>query len=170
LILSGNADTRPDRAAYLIQESYASKLYHTDQRADNKKHQDIIGHPFDKAQRILATYNLKADIIPSTKGGATSTFDEAHDFVVFLQKYPMDHIILVTDAFHTSRAHYAFKKILDINGLENIKLEMSAASNNIFDESSWYKTEKGISAYILEPIKYLFYMFHTANTDLVTEN
>ena len=153
-----------------MQEYYAPKLYHTDQRRQNSKHQEIIGHPFDEAQRILATYNLKADIIPSTKGGATSTFDEAHDFVVFLQKNPMQHIILVTDAFHTARAHYAFRKILDLNGFEDIRLEMSAASNNIFDESSWYKTEKGISSYILEPIKYLFYRFHTTNTDLVSEN
>jgi len=170
LILSGNADTRPDQAAILIKEKYASRLYHTEQRSMSKKHQDIIGHPFDKSQRILATYNLKADIIPSTKGGATSTFDEAYDFVIFLKEHPMDHVILVTDAFHTSRAHYAFRKILDLNGFSEVKLEMSAASNNLFDETSWYKSERGIASYILEPVKYLFYWFHTTNTDLVTES
>jgi len=170
LILSGNALTRPDKAAELIQKNYSSKLYHTDQVRITRKHTDIIGYPFDKAQAILATYNLSADIIPSTKGGATSTFDEAHDMLVFLKEHPMDHIILVTDAFHTARAHYAFRKIFDLNGYEEIKLEMAAASNNDFDENSWYKSERGVSAYILEPIKYLFYIFHQTNTDLVKED
>lgn len=169
LILSGNANTRPDQAAYLIQNSYSNRLYHTDQRRQNFKHQDILGHPFDKAQKILKTYHLKADIIPSTKGGATSTFDEAHDFALFLKDHPMQHVILVTDSFHTARAHYAFRKVLDINGYENIRLEMSAASNEVFNESSWYKSEKGLTAYILEPIKYLFYLFHTDNTSLIKE-
>ena len=148
---------------------YSKHLYHTDQRVAKGKYQEIFGKPFDKAQAVLATYNLRADIIPSTKSGATSTFDEAYDFAVFLRTHPMERIILVTDAFHTARAHYAFRKILDINGYENIKIQMSAASNDIFDEATWYKTELGVSMYILEPIKYLFYLFHTSNTKLLNE-
>lgn len=170
LILSGNPETRPDKAAELIQENYASKLYHTDQKKRNKKHGKILGHPFDKAKKILATYNLSADIIPSTKGGATSTFDEAYDFVAFLQEHPMNHIILVTDAFHTARAYYAFRKILDLNGFQNIHIEMSAAQNDLFNESNWWRSERGISAYILEPIKYLFYIFNSRNTKLIKES
>jgi len=170
LILSGNPETRPDKAAQLMQKNYASKLYHTDQKSRNKNHQEILGHPFDKAKKILATYNLSADIIPSTKGGATSTFDEAYDFSVFLQEHPMNHIILVTDAFHTARAHYAFKKILDLNGFKNIRIEMAAAQNDLFNESNWWHSERGVSAYILEPIKYLFYIFNTSNTKLIKES
>ncbi|MDF1881151.1 YdcF family protein [Sulfurimonas sp. MAG313] len=170
LILSGNYKTRPDHAAMLMQENYSNRLYHTDQRQEYSKHYEIFGYAFEKAQKVLATYSLSADIIPSIKGGATSTFDEAHDFVAFLKEHPMKHVILVTDAFHTARAHYAFRKILDLNGYKDIIIEMSAASNNAFTESTWYKTERGVSAYILEPIKYLFYIFHTTNTTLVKEN
>jgi len=170
LILSGNYKTRPDKAATLMQEAYAPLLYHTDQRQEYSKHYDIFGYPFEKAQKVLATYNLSADIIPSIKGGATSTFDEAYDFVSFLKEHPMKRVILVTDAFHTARAHYAFRKILDLNGYKDLVIEMSAASNNDFDETSWFKSEKGVSAYILEPIKYLFYIFHNTNTSLVTQS
>jgi len=169
VILSGNVETRPDQAALLIKEGYSQRLYHTDQRQWNKRHQDIIGLDFNKSQDILVTYNLSADIIPSIKGGATSTFDEAYDFVAFLKSHPMKHIILVTDTFHTSRAHYAFRKVLDINGYEDLEIEMSAAPNDIFNEDNWYKTEAGISAYILEPIKYLFYIFNTSNSKLTQE-
>ena len=82
---------------------------------------------YEKSQKILATYNLSADIIPSTKGGATSTFDEAYDLVQFLRSHPMKHIIVVTDTFHTSLAHYAFRKILDLYGFKSLKIEMLAA-------------------------------------------
>ncbi len=170
VILSGNPETRPDKAAALMAQGYALHLFHTDQRQWNRKHQDLIGLDFNISQKILATYNLSADIIPSTKGGATSTFDEAYDFVNFLRSHPMKHVILVTDAFHTSRAHYAFRKVLDRHGYEDLKVEMSAAPNDIFNEVDWYTTEAGISAYVLEPIKYLFYIFNTTNSTLAKEN
>lgn len=151
-------------------QSYSETLYYTDQKRITRKHQELLGHPFDTAQAILATYNLSADIIPSIKGGATSTYDEAYDLSAFLTKHPMKHIILVTDSFHTARAHYAFRKVLDNQGFKNVTLEMAAAPNNNFSESSWWKSESGISAYILEPIKYLFYIFNSSNSTLVKES
>lgn len=170
LILSGNEQTRPDQAARLMQEGYSKKLYHTDQKQWNCKHKEILGDPFDKAQAILATYNLSADIIPSIKEGATSTFDEAYDLVAFLRAHPMKRIILVTDAFHTARAHYAFRKVLDQHNHKDLAIEMSAAPNDIFDENNWWKSEKGITAYILEPFKYLFYLFNTSNATTIQED
>ena len=170
MILSGNARTRPDKAAELILENFSTKLYYTDQKRLNHKHNEIIPYPFETASRILATYNLSADIIPSIKGGATSTFDEAYDFAVFLQTHPMKHIILVTDAFHTARAHYAFNKVLRAQGFTDIEIQMAAASNDDFNESSWWRSEHGISVYILEPIKYLFYILNTSNTTLIKES
>ncbi len=169
LILSGNTQTRPEHAALLMRQEYAPRIYHTDQREWNQKHIGIYGKDFNKSQAVLATYNLCADIIPSTKGGATSTFDEAYDFVVFLKSHPMKHVILVTDAFHTARAHYAFRKVLDMHGYKSLKIEMSAAPNDVFNEENWYTTEKGISVYMLEPIKFLFYMFNSTNSTLVQE-
>jgi uncharacterized SAM-binding protein YcdF (DUF218 family) len=136
LILSGNARTRPDKAAQLLLDGYAPKLYYTDQKAWQSKNSAIIGHPFRDAAKILATYNLQADIIPSRKRGATSTFDEAHDFVVFLKENPIQHVILVTDSYHTARAYYAFKKIMDLHGYTDLQLEMAAAPNELFNETS----------------------------------
>ncbi len=170
MILSGNEQTRPDQAARLIQQGFGSRLYHTDQKQWNSRHKVILGDPFEKAQAILATYNLSADIIPSTKGGATSTFDEAYDLVVFLRAHPMKHIILVTDTFHTARAHYAFRKVLDVHNHKDLKIEMSAAPNDIFDEKNWWKSEKGMIAYMLEPIKYLFYLFNHSNATIIQED
>ena len=170
LILSGNPITRPQHAAMLVKNGYSQVLYRTDEIKWEIKHKSIRDKLPDFTKEILAEYNLTAATIASTKGGATSTFDEAYDLVLFLQTHPMEHIILVTDSFHTARAHYAFRKVLNANGYNKLKIEMSAAPNNIHNETNWWKSERGLSSYILEPIKYLFYIFNNSNTTLVTES
>ena len=170
VILGGNAQTRPDHAAKLMQEGYASKLLLTAPRALKTVHTEIFRRETDLARDVLATYGLKAEVIPSLKQGATSTFDEAYDMISYLKEHPMRRIILVTDAFHTSRAHYAFSKIFALSGEDDVVIEMAAAPNDIFDNDNWWKTEYGLTAYILEPVKYLFYRFNTANTTQLEEH
>lgn len=170
VILGGNVETRPDHAAKLVREGYASTLLLTTLRPMTSKHQTILRHETELAQEILATYNLKAKVIPSLKSGATSTFDEAYDLVAYMEEHPMKHVILVTDAFHTSRAHYAFSKIFEVMGKEDIVIEMAAAPNEIFDNSNWWRTERGLKAYILEPVKYLFYRFSASNSTQFKED
>ena len=74
------------------------------------------------------------------------------------------HIILVTDAFHTKRALLAFKKIFDNS---KVNFEMSAAQNEIFNEENWWTSDQGISAYVLESIKYPIYLISSNNFDLI---
>ena len=74
------------------------------------------------------------------------------------------HLILVTDAFHTRRAYHAFQKIF--SGSE-VRLEISAARNDIFNESNWWTSDKGISAYVLESIKYPVYLLSSKNATFI---
>lgn len=127
IILSGNVETRSEHATFLMQNEYTSKLYHPKQKQWNGRHKEILLKDYEKSQNVLAIYNLSADIIPSTKGGATSTSDEAYDLVQFSRSHPMKHIVVVTDTFYASRAYYAFRKILDLYGFKSLKIEMSAA-------------------------------------------
>jgi uncharacterized SAM-binding protein YcdF (DUF218 family) len=53
-------------------------------------------------------------VIPSLTGGATSTFDEAKDALAYAKQKNWKRIIIVTDEFHTHRAHYALKKYFKI--------------------------------------------------------
>ena len=56
---------------------------------------------------ILLNVSVGFESVPSLRGGATSTFDEAHDLLAFCIKEKLKHLILVTDSFHTRRALYA---------------------------------------------------------------
>ncbi|MDX1295931.1 MAG: YdcF family protein [Sulfurimonadaceae bacterium] len=169
LILSGGVETRPDHAAKLVKEGYAQSLLITRTRDLSGKHADIFIHQNVLAQSVLAKYGLKATEIPSLKNGATSTFDEAYDLIAYMKTNPMKRIIVVTDAFHTSRAYYAFNKILRNEGVQDVTIEMSAAPNDIFHNDNWWMTERGITAYILEPIKHLFYRFSSRNASNIKE-
>jgi uncharacterized SAM-binding protein YcdF (DUF218 family) len=170
IVLGGNVETRPDHAAKLLREGYAKRLLLTSLRPMTTQHKTILRHETELAREIFATYGLESETIPSLKAGATSTFDEAYDLVAYMKTHPMRHIILVTDAFHTSRAHYAFRKIFALSGKEDVVIEMAATPNDIFDNHNWWRSERGLSAYILEPVKYLFYRFNRTNSTQFKED
>jgi hypothetical protein len=48
-----------------------------------------------------------------------------------------------------------------------VRLEFAAAPNDIFDETNWYKTEKGLIFYFEETVKTLMYWLGLANTSMV---
>ena len=100
----------------------------------------------------------------SIKGGATSTFDEAYDLRKFVKNKEFNRLILVTDSFHSRRALYAFKKVFSNS---NLNFEISAAKNKIFNENNWWTSDQGISAYVLESIKYPIYLLSSKNFELI---
>ncbi len=71
---------------------------------------------------------------------------------------------MVTDAFHTKRALHAFNKVFENS---TIYFEMSAAQNEIFNEENWWISDQGISAYVLESIKYPIYLISSKNIDSI---
>lgn len=168
IILSGNIDTRPRYAAQLYQQGYAQRVFLTREKNWEGKFSPYVEARNAYAFAELERLGLPVEWLPSThEDGAMSTMDEALDTVDFLSKNEsVQHLILVTDAPHSYRTHYAFQQVLEDNGFGHIRLEMAAAPNDIFDESNWYKTEKGLLYYFSETIKLLFYWANMANTSL----
>ena len=169
LVLAGNSGPRLTKAIELIQNEYSKIIFITDFQEVIPKYKNIIQSESEIIRQILAQEGMMASKIPSDKGGVTSTFDEAHDLARYIKRNHLKHIIIVTDSFHTARSYYAFKKIFALNNI-NTMLEMSAAPNPVFNESNWWKTESGLSNYILEPIKFFVYLLRDKNVTFVTEN
>jgi len=160
VILSGSSLTRIPKALELYEKGYGDRLLLTTERR----------YPFltykQSAEKIAQALNIQVEfeMVPSLKGGATSTFDEAYDLLQFCEKENLKHLIIVTDSFHTRRALYAFRKVFQGS---NINVEASAASNEVFSEEDWWRSDMGISAYILEPIKFAVYMLSNKNVSFV---
>ena len=166
VVLSGGKASRIPHALNLFAENYAPRLLLTDEKKRSLRFAHLFSTNEEIAQAMIDELKLSVPIItvPSLKGGATSTFDEAYDLRKFSEAKGFKRLILVTDAFHTRRAYHAFQTVF--SGSE-IQLEMSAAQNDIFNESNWWTSDRGISAYVLESIKYPVYLLSSRNATFI---
>lgn len=165
-VLSGRQINRIPHALNLFNKGFAPRLLLTKQKKSNKLFSHLFYSNQEIAEAMANELKIRAPIntIPSVKGGATSTFDEAYDLLNFSKNNNLNHLILVTDTYHTRRAYHAFKHVF---AETNIQIEMSAAKNEIFDKNNWWTSDQGISAYVLESIKYPIYLFSSKNADFI---
>ena len=166
VVLSGGKFTRIPHALKLYEEGYAPEILLTDEKKRSIRFAHLLPKNEMIAKAMIEELGLTVpiSIIQSQKGGATSTFDEAYDLLKLSEKKKYRHLILVTDAFHSRRAYQAFQTVFDETG---INIEMSAASNKIFNENNWWTSDQGISAYVLESIKYPVYLLSSRNVSFI---
>ena len=166
VVLSGIIETRVPRAIALCQEGYAPRILMTEERPFNALAAQLPCTDTDKAEAFMRLLHADCELthVPSQKGGATSTFDEAWDLKDWARKNSYKRIIIVTDDFHTRRALHAFTKVFNGTG---IAVEAAGAANDLFSESTWWKSDKGISAYILEGLKYSVYRATSHNIPII---
>ena len=166
VVLSGGKTTRINHALKLFSEGYAPRLIFTEEKRPSSFLSNLFPTNEQIVDALVEKNNMNVPIInvPSIKGGATSTFDEAYDLRKFIDEKKYLHMILVTDAFHTKRALLAFNKVFDNS---KVHFEMSAAQNEIFNEENWWTSDQGISAYVLESIKYPIYLISSKNFDFI---
>jgi uncharacterized SAM-binding protein YcdF (DUF218 family) len=167
VVLSGGIIPRLPYAIELYQQGYAPRIILTQARHPNQRFMQVWGDEWSVAPAVMRSLNTKVNLVylPSLKkGGVTSTFDEAYDLRDYCLKNKFHHLIIVTDLNHTRRALLAFEKVLAGTG---IQVEAAGAPNDIFNESNWWQTDTGISAYIMEGIKYVVYFMTDKNVAFI---
>ncbi len=102
--------------------------------------------------------------LPTLGDGVRSTFDEAYDALAWSKKHDYKRIILVTNAFHSRRAHYAFEKVFKGSGIE---VEISAAPDPGYSKSNWWMVDSGLAAYLTEPLKFMAYIVFDHSPDFI---
>jgi uncharacterized SAM-binding protein YcdF (DUF218 family) len=169
ICLSGGRTTRVGESLRLWNQGYAPKLFVTAQKAQSKEFSGLELSHIEFAEAVTERMKLDADwgVIPSLSGGATSTFDEAEDALYFAREKGWKRIIIVTDEFHTRRAHYAFKKIF---ANSELKVEVAGAPNEVFSIENWWRSDRGIMAYLGETIKFPVYLLWDSEPKLVKNN
>ena len=120
------------------------------------------------AQRM--DIDVPVQLVRNYDHGVLSTYDEAWDLRRYSLEHNLERFIIVTDAFHTRRALYAFEKVFEGTAVE---IEVSAVPHEFqheWNESSWWTAEKGLQVYITEPFKFVFYLFADRNLSIVTND
>ena len=166
ICLSGERTTRVPESLRLWNRGFAKQLFVTAVKAKNKEFQKLELSNLGFASAVTERMDLNAtwELLPSLSGGATSTFDEAEDALALSLEKKWNRIIIVTDEFHTRRAHYAFQKIFEGSG---VKVEVAGAPNELFSIEDWWKSDRGIMAYFGETIKFPVYFFSSSEPKLV---
>lgn len=166
ICLSGERTTRVPESLRLWNRGFAKQLFVTAEKVKNREFQKLELSHLGFANAVTKRMDLNAtwQLLPSLSGGATSTFDEAEDALALSLEKKWNRIIIVTDEFHTQRAHYAFKKIFEGSG---VKVEVAGAPNEIFSIDDWWKSDRGIMAYFGETIKFPVYFFSNSEPRLV---
>ena len=156
ICLSGGRQTRSPECLRLWQDGYAKRLFVTTEKPRSKEFENLELSHLEFAQAVTKRMHLNAkwERLPSLSDGATSTFDEAEDALVFARQEGWTHIIFVTDEFHTRRARLAFQKVFSGS---DIKTQVAGATNEVFAVDDWWKSDRGILAYFGEAIKYPIY-------------
>jgi uncharacterized SAM-binding protein YcdF (DUF218 family) len=157
ICLSGGRTSRVGESLRLWNQGYSKKLFVTAEKPKNSEFAKLeLGHlKFAQAVTKMMKLNAEWEILPSLTGGATSTFDEAEDALFYATEKNWKRIIIVTEEFHTRRAHYAFEKIFANSGID---VEVAGASNEVFSIDNWWKSDRGIMAYFGETIKFPVYL------------
>ena len=164
LILGGSADTRAKKAIELFRNDYALEIIITHPKPPIKEYENIIISDFDNLKDILNYENVNYKVVEDINGGARSTFDEARDLILFLKKHPFERVIIVTDNFHTRRAKYTFDKVFEKSSCKTT-IQVAGAPNQVYNESNWWKTERGLNAYGSEGFKYIIYLISDNNIE-----
>jgi uncharacterized SAM-binding protein YcdF (DUF218 family) len=167
VVLAGGIITRLPYAIKLYQQGYAARIILTQQRHPYPRLKHLWGDDWNIAKEITQSLNITVHLVylPSLKtGGVTSTFDEAYDIKQYSVQQHFKHIIIVTDSYHTRRSLYAFKKVMQETG---IRLEAAGTENDLFNASNWWQSDAGISAYVLEGIKYVAYHLSDRNVSFL---
>ena len=156
ICLSGDRQTRNPECLRLWNQGYAQRLFVTEEKPKNKEFNPLELSHLEFAREVTKLMKLEAkwELLPSLTGGATSTFDEAEDALAYGKRANWKRIIIVTDEFHTRRAHLAFSKVFSGSGIE---VQVAGAPNEVFAVDDWWKSDRGILAYLGETIKYPVY-------------
>ena len=169
ICLSGGKFTRVPESLRLWNQGFAPLLFVTDEKPRNSNLKDLELSNLKFANEVTRRmkFSAKWELLPSTTGGATSTFDEAQDTLVYAEKKGWKKVILVTDEFHTRRSMLAFTKVFEGSQIE---VQIAGAPNEIFDAMNWWKSDSGILAYIAESIKYPIYWLWDGEPKVVENN
>lgn len=148
--LLGGISHRPDRVAELYKQGIAPLVLLGTSVHDDPLDSDETARTVNR----LVTLGVPRAAIRVMPGEVESTFDEANRVRDEVLHTGLRRLTVVTTAFHTRRAGWVFRKVLE--GLP-VTVHTAAAVHPNYDEAHWYRSDEGLVLYFGELIKTLYY-------------
>lgn len=140
-------------AAELFQQHLASYLFFTGGFNEHEQRYDA-----DWSATLARNYGVPPENIYTDDSAVISTYQEAERVKAFIEAHPdkVYSVIVVTDAYHTRRAKWAYQKVLGPDIKVMVKpVPWEAAGYS----SKWWRSATTREMVIKEYLKYTFYLF-----------
>lgn len=155
-VLNGDPNLRPFYAAQLYHQNRAP-LVAIARAADSPMVRlGLYPNTTDMCTAVLRKLGVPESNIVELKSpnGVTSTFDEAQLLRAYTHQHRSRRVIIVTSAFHTRRASWIFRRVLQS---EPTQLAMAPVEDPKYSASNWWTKEDGQVACNDEYVKLFWY-------------
>jgi len=153
LVLGGGAKERVLEGIELVKQKYADRILFTGENAV-----PLLGKPTNwaiEAQELAVSLGLRQDQT-ITILDSQSTRDDALLSREICIKDHFRSLIVVSEPYHTRRAHFVFNKVYRGSG---IKITIYPVQNSWYKRDTWWKYKKGFWNTNVEYQKMLYYLF-----------
>lgn len=149
----GALEVRPIYAASLFRRGVAPRVVLARPSDELAVKMGIVPDEADASARLMQRLGVPASAVTIIEypGGTTSTTDEAAALRTYLQRHPARRVTAVTSRYHTRRARWNLRR--QLRGLP-VELRMAGTTDPSFDESNWWRDEKGLVYCIEEYLKF----------------
>ena len=156
VLLGGGLDTRPQVAARLYHEGWATRiLVMQPERSPAAQYLRLPGES-TIAQKLLMQEHVPESAMIVVGQSVTSTFDEANAVAAWAKEQRAHCLLVPTDLFHTRRAGWIFRRQL---GQSDVEVRMIPVNARRYSGNSWWQHEEGIVNFQNEILKYFWYWF-----------
>jgi uncharacterized SAM-binding protein YcdF (DUF218 family) len=157
MVLGGGPTTRPLVAATLVRLGLARTVLVPHMRRPQPGEEVFLPPEDQITPEVLLRRGVPADRVRIVGQECEHTEAEARALKECLDREPKATATVVTDAFHTRRARWIFRRVM---GADAERLRFVSAPTDGFLPTSWWRTEEGIRAVLYEYLKVLAYVFY----------
>jgi uncharacterized SAM-binding protein YcdF (DUF218 family) len=147
LVLGGGSETRPFAAAALYHAGLAKKILVPTIHPSLEVEAGMSVPEHELICNSLMCSGVPGTAIVVLPGDATNTSDEARLLVDYLRANREGVVGVVTNGLHSRRAHWIFRRAL---GREFARVHFFAAPSDGYNESNWWRFERGWADYATE--------------------
>ncbi len=156
LVLPGDETYRPIVAAAVLKAGLAKDVLIPETDANADVTDGIKPQTAEVLRRILLQRGIPTDKVLCLEGASRTTFEDATALSAYLETRPQDRVIVVTNAFHTRRARFIFRRVMGDNA---DRLQFVAAPNPGFADETWWQNRSSANMVLSENVKLGFYLF-----------
>jgi uncharacterized SAM-binding protein YcdF (DUF218 family) len=153
-VMGGDASSRPLYAAELYKRGLAPRVVIPRTEVTPAEKLGAMPNESDAAVHVMVTRGVPPEAITelSPPGGSTSTVDDARLLAEYAQQQHIQRAIVVTSAFHSRRTRWVIRHQ---RPPVPFRIMMAPVEDFGFDETNWWKAERGMLNYIQEYIKFV---------------